>query len=78
MDPTAAYRTMMDYTADPADRADAADALAAWIDAGGFLPAVHVHEHWTARRRHVLADCADVARDMDDIITAAARTFGAM
>ena len=39
MDPTACLRIMRDPTEPLDDRADAADALLAWITAGGFVPA---------------------------------------
>jgi hypothetical protein len=69
MDPDHAYSLMMDASADPADRADAADALADWIDAGGFLPGAP----WSTaplaeRRRLVLAECRSIARTMDQRI----------
>ena len=62
MDPTTTYRTMLDWDADPADRVDAAEALADWLESGGFLPA----GPWSTiadqrrRRRIILAECASV------------------
>lgn len=38
MDPNAAWRTLLDWDADDADRADAAAALIEWADNGGCLP----------------------------------------
>jgi hypothetical protein len=64
MDPDNAYRTMMDEAADPAERAEAAAALAAWIDRGGFLPVAP----WSTaplawRRSAILAECIRVAAE---------------
>lgn len=74
MDPMTTYATMMDPSADPADRADAADALAAWIEAGGFLPtgAAPLRMNHAERRRSVLADCRSIARTCDQRIRMAA------
>lgn len=74
MDPNAAYRTMMDPSADPADRADAADALADWCERGGFLPRTDppLHGSHAERRRLVLASCRAIARTMDYRIRMAA------
>jgi len=39
MDPDAALAILRDPTAEPDDRADAAEALLEWLAAGGFPPA---------------------------------------
>jgi hypothetical protein len=70
MDPNTAWQIMHDADADPADRADAADALADWLDAGGFPPAAArtVRGTIVADHRSALARCRSIARTMDQRI----------